>query len=56
MFRCINQTFYQNKKFSLDKTGEEIMALDYTISAQNHPKIVLQEKKNIMPRSHQFSE
>ena len=56
MFRCINQTFHQNKKICWDKTGEGIMVLDYAISAQKYPKIVLQEKKNITPRSHQFSE
>ena len=39
-----------------DKTGEGIMVLDYAISAQKYPKIVPQEKKNITPRSHQFSE
>ena len=32
------------------------MVLDYAISAQKYPKIVLQEKKNITPRSYQFSE
>ena len=56
MFRCIIQTFHCNTKFSLDKTGEGIMVLDYAISAQKYPKIVPQEKKKITPRSHQFSE
>ena len=56
MFRCINQTFHQNKKICWDKTGEGIMVLDYAISAQKYPKIVPQEKKKITPQSHQFSE
>ena len=45
MFRCINQTFHQNKKICWNKTGEGIMVLDYAISAQKYPKIVQQEKK-----------
>ena len=49
MIRCINPTFHQNKTFCADKTGEGIMVLDYAISAQKCPKIVLQEKKNITP-------
>ena len=56
MLRCINQTFYQNKKCSWDKTGEGIMVLDYAISAHKYPKIVPQEKKKNRPQSHQFSE
>ena len=42
MFRCINQTFHQNKKFCLDKTGEGIIVLDYVISAHKYPKIIPQ--------------
>jgi len=45
MFKCINQTFHQNKKCSWDKTGEEILVLDYAISAEKYPKIVTQEKE-----------
>ena len=56
MFRCINQTSTKTKKNCWDKTGEGIMVLDYTISAEKYPKIVPQEEKKIMPRSHQFSE
>ena len=56
MFKCINKTFYKNKKCSWYKTGEGNMVLDYAISAQKYPKITPQEKKKITPRSHQFSE
>ena len=45
MFKCINQTFHQNKKCSWNKTGEGNVVLDYAISAQKYPKIVTQEKK-----------
>ena len=45
MFRCINQTFHQNKKCSWDKTGEGNVLLDLAISAQKYPKIVTQEKE-----------
>ena len=38
MFRCINQTFHQNKKNSWDKTEEGNVVLDYAISAQKYPK------------------
>ena len=33
MFKCINKTSEQNKKCSLDKTGEWNVVLDLTISA-----------------------
>ena len=45
MFKCINQTFHQNRKCSWDKTGEGNVVLDYAISAQKYPKIVTQEKE-----------
>ena len=45
MFKCINQTFHQNRKCSWDKTGEENVVLDYAIYAQKYPKIVKQEKE-----------
>ena len=44
-FKCINQTFHQNKKCSWDKTGEAYVVLDYAISAQKYPKIIAQEKE-----------
>ena len=44
MFKCINQTFHQNRKCSLDKTVEENVVLDYAISTQKYPKIVTREK------------
>ena len=40
MFKCIVQTFNQNKNCSWDKTGEGNVVLDYAISAQKYPKIV----------------
>jgi len=45
MFKCINQTFHQNRKCSWDKTGEGNVVLDYAISAQKYPRIVTQEKE-----------
>ena len=45
MLGLIYQTFNQNKKCSLDKTGEGNVVLDYAISAQKYPKIVTQEKE-----------
>ena len=56
MFKCINQTFRKNKKFSWDKTGEGNVVLDYAISAQKYPNIVTQEKeKNQGNRDSVFS-
>ena len=45
MFMCVNETFHQNKKCSWDKTGEGNGVLDYAISAQKYPKIVMQVKE-----------
>ena len=45
MFKCINQTFQQNRKFSWDKTGEGNVLLDFAISSQKYPKNVTQEKE-----------
>ena len=43
-FKCINQTFYQNRQCRWDKTGEGNVVLDYAISAHKYPEIVTQEK------------
>ena len=47
MNKCIGKNCEQNKKCSLDKTGDGNMVLDLAILNRKYPKIVPYEKKII---------